>query len=331
MIALVWNGSDARVTERAEPSVGAGMALVRVDLAGVCNTDLELGKGYMHFRGVLGHEFVGTVAEGPAPWVGKRVVGEINFACGSCDWCRRDLGRHCPRRTVMGILDADGAFAEMVAVPVANLHEVPAEVPDDVAVFAEPLAAAFEVLEQVQVERGREAVVLGDGKLGLLVAQVLHDAGARVLAVGKHADKLAVLRNRGIPNVSLDEWDHTAADLVVEATGTPGGFELAVGATRPRGTLVLTSTIAETARLNLAPLVVNEISVVGSRCGPFAPALAALAADRVDVRSLISERFPLRRAAEALRRAAQPGVLKVLIETTRSGGASRKAEGTVTP
>lgn len=317
MLALVWNGTDARVIEHAEPRGGAGMALVRVGLAGVCNTDLELVKGYMDFRGVLGHELVGTVIEGPPPWPGKRVVSEINFACGACDWCRRHLGRHCPQRRVMGILGADGAFAELVAVPVANLHEVPAGVADDVAVFAEPLAAAFEILEQVRVEPGSEAVVLGDGKLGLLVAQVLHGAGARVLAVGKHDDKLAILEDRGISTVPVDEWNRAAVDLVVEATGTAAGFESAVAATRPRGTLVLKSTVAETTRLNLAPLVINEISVVGSRCGPFEPALEALATDRIDVRSLISQRLPLREAAEALRRAAQPGVLKVLVETAR--------------
>jgi threonine dehydrogenase-like Zn-dependent dehydrogenase len=315
MNALVWDGTRARVTEHVEPHAGDGMALVRVDLAGVCNTDLELVKGYMGFRGVLGHEFVGTVVEGPAPWRTKRVVGEINFGCGQCDWCQRNLGRHCPKRRVMGILDADGAFAELVAVPVSDLHEVPANVASDVAVFTEPLAAAFEILEQVDVEPGCEATVLGDGKLGLLVAQVLHKAGARVLAVGKHSDKLAILENRGIATVPRDRWDGGAADLVVEATGTADGFELAVAATRPRGTLVVKSTVAEPTRLNLAPLVINEISVVGSRCGPFEPALKALASNSVDVRSLISERVPLRDAADALRLAAQPGRLKVLIET----------------
>jgi threonine dehydrogenase-like Zn-dependent dehydrogenase len=213
----------------------------------------------------------------------------------------------------MGILDADGAFAELVAVPVSNLHEVPANVASDIAVFTEPLAAAFEILEQVDVEPGSEAIVLGDGKLGLLVAQVLHAAGARVLAVGKHAEKLAILENRGISSVPRDRWDGGTADLVVEATGTAEGLELAVGATQPRGTLVLKSTVAETTRLNLAPLVINEITVIGSRCGPFAPALNALATGSVDVRSLISEQVPLTEAGEGLRLAAEPGMLKVLI------------------
>jgi len=318
MLALVWNGTEARVTEHAEPRSEAGVALVRVELAGVCNTDLELVKGYMGFRGVLGHEFVGTVVEGPAPWPGKRVVGEINFACGKCEWCKRGLGRHCPQRRVMGILRADGAFAELVAVPASNLHEVPASVPSDAAVFTEPLAAAFEILEQVKLEPGCKATVLGDGKLGLLVAQVLQRAGAEVLAVGKHADKLANLERRGIAVVSRDQWDRGAADLVVEATGTPEGFAAAVAATKPRGTLVLKSTVAESTRLDLAPLVINEITVVGSRCGPFEPALQALAAEEVDVRPVISERVPLRDADEALRRAAVPGRLKVLIEVRDS-------------
>jgi threonine dehydrogenase-like Zn-dependent dehydrogenase len=317
MKALVWDGTDARVTQHAEPSAGAGMALVRVESAGVCKTDLELVKGYMGFRGVLGHEFVGTVIEGPQAWPGKRVVGEINFACGQCSWCRRSLGRHCPKRRVMGILAADGAFAQLVAVPLSNLHEVPASIPNDAAVFTEPLAAAFEILEQIELEPGCEAIVLGDGKLGLLVAQVLHEAGAQVLAVGKHAGKLAILEDRGISTVPRNRWDGGAADLVVEATGTADGFASAVAATRPRGTLVLKSTVAETAQLQLAPLVINEISVVGSRCGPFEPALHALATNSVDVRSLISDRVPLSDAADALRLAAQPGKLKVLIENER--------------
>ncbi len=314
MRALIWDGTVARVGERPEPAADAETAVVRVALAGVCNTDLELVKGYMGFRGVLGHEFVGTVEDGPAEWRGRRVVGEINFGCGQCDTCRRGLRRHCPTRRVMGILGADGAFAERVAVPLANLHAVPDAVPDDAAVFVEPLAAAFEILEQVHVQPGMRATVLGDGKLGLLVAQVLHQAGARVLAVGKHADKLAILARRGIETVARDAWQPAAADLVVEATGTAAGFARAVAATRPRGTLVLKSTVADPAPLDLAPLVINEITVVGSRCGSFAPAVRALENGSVDVRSLIALRRPLRDAAEALRDAARPGVLKVVIE-----------------
>jgi threonine dehydrogenase-like Zn-dependent dehydrogenase len=213
----------------------------------------------------------------------------------------------------MGILNADGAFAELVAVPVANLHAVPDAVPDEAAVFAEPLAAAFEILEQVRIEPSMRCTVLGDGKLGLLAAQVLATTGARVTAVGKHADKLAILARRGIATSLLDEWDRRRADVVVEATGSAAGFALAAAATTPRGTLVLKSTVAESGALNLAPLVIDEITVVGSRCGPFAPALAALANGTVDVGALISARFPLRDGVQALRSAAEPGRLKVLI------------------
>jgi len=316
MRALFWDGTVARVVDRPRPAPQPGMALVRVRLAGICNTDLELTKGYRSFRGVLGHEFVGAVEDGPPEWRHKRVVGEINFGCGVCPLCLRRLQRHCPTRHVMGILNADGAFAEFVAVPVANLHLVADAVPDDAAVFTEPLAAAFEILEQVHVRSGTDSVVLGDGKLGLLVAQVLHQAGAHVLAVGKHEEKLAVLRRRGIATVTLQNWSGAAADLVVEASGSPLAFATAVKATRPRGTLILKSTCAADAQLNLAPLVINEITVVGSRCGSFSPALRALATGSIDVRSLISERLPLSQGVQALRLATSPAVLKVLLEVS---------------
>ena len=314
MRALCWDGSSLRVGERPEPEALADHAIVRVRLAGVCNTDLEIARGYMGFRGVLGHEFVGQVEQGPVAWQGRRVVGEINFACGRCPTCRSGLPRHCPARSVMGIQGADGAFAEYVSVPVANLHGVPDALDDASAVFTEPLAAAFEVLEQVRPRRGERCIVLGDGKLGLLVAQALAQADARVLAVGRHTEKLAILERRGIETMLLDAWKREKAPLVVEATGSAAGFELAMAATQPRGRLVLKSTLAEAARLQLAPLVIDEIQVVGSRCGPFEPALAALEADRIAVRPLVSESLPLSHADEALRRASAPGVLKVLIE-----------------
>ena len=316
MRALVYDGADARILDRPTPSLAPGMALVRMIRAGICNTDLEIVRGYMGFRGVLGHELFGEVVEGPDAWKGQRVAAEINFACGDCEACKSGLGRHCPTRTVMGILGADGAFAELVAVPVANLHAVPAGVSDDAAAFLEPLAAAFEILEQVHVRPGLACTVLGDGKLGLLAAQVLHQAGARVLAVGKHADKLSILARRGIATVTIDAWSASAApaDLVVEATGTAKGFAAAIAALRPRGTLVLKSTVADGVQLDLAPIVINELTVVGSRCGSFAPAIRALETGSVDVASLVSARFPLRDAAEALRRAGAGGTLKVLLE-----------------
>jgi threonine dehydrogenase-like Zn-dependent dehydrogenase len=312
--ALHFDGSRVELRDAPDPTPGDDSVLVRVALAGVCNTDLEIVKGYMGFHGVLGHEFVGAVEEGPAEWRGQRVVGEINFACQTCPLCAQGLQRHCPSRQVMGILGADGAFAELVRVPVANLHPVPDAVSDEAAVFAEPLAAAFEILEQVHIEPGRDCVVLGDGKLGLLVAQVLHQAGARVLAVGRHPEKLAILAKRGIETSLESEWRGALAHVVVEATGTAEGFERAVAATRPRGTLVLKSTVAESAGLNLAPIVIDEIHVVGSRCGPFPPALRALETGSVDVGSLVCARVPLERGVEALQHATKRGALKVLIE-----------------
>jgi len=313
MKALVVGAGSLSVVDRPLPEPDEATAIVRVHTAGVCNTDLEITRGYMRFEGVLGHELVGTVIDGPAEWHGKRVVGEINFACGVCDLCRTHLGRHCPTRTVMGILGADGAFAEAVRVPVGNLHAVPESIADDEAVFVEPLAAAFEILDQLQPSPGLRCTVLGDGKLGLLVAQVLDVAGLRVTAVGRHESKLSILRQRGIETVCVADWDGRPADIVVEATGTIAGFQAAMAATRPRGTLVLKSTVAEGAALNLAPVVINEINVVGSRCGPFTPALQALAKRQIDVASLIAARFPLSQGLEALQHAAAPGVLKVLI------------------
>jgi threonine dehydrogenase-like Zn-dependent dehydrogenase len=315
MLSLVWDGHRATPCQRERPEAAAGMALVRVAIAGICNTDLEIARGYMSFRGVLGHEFAGVVEEGPETWRGQRVVGEINFACGRCPTCQRGLRRHCPARSVMGILDADGAFAEYAAVPVANLHRIPDSLADQAAVFTEPLAAAFEILEQIELGDAQRALVLGDGKLGLLVAQVLERAGLRVLAVGKHRDKLEILESRGIETRLLRDWQPDAsADLTVEATGSAAGFEQAVRATRPRGTLVLKSTVAKWPQVDLAPLVIHEIQLIGSRCGPFEPALAALAAGDIEVEQLIGERWPLSRADEALRRAAAPGLLKVLLD-----------------
>ena len=314
MRALQLDASGVRLVEMAEPAPDADTARVRVSLAGVCDTDLQLVRGYLGFRGVLGHEFVGVVDVGPDAWRGRRVVGEINFACGRCETCARGLGRHCPTRRVMGIQGADGAFAEYVAVPAANLHAVPDGLSDERAVFAEPLAAAFEILEQIEIAAGSGCLVLGDGKLGLLIAQVLDDAGARVCAVGHHPDKLAILAARGIETRLASDWQPQPTEIVVEATGTPQGFAAALAATRPRGTLVLKSTLAESPRVDLAPLVIHEIRVVGSRCGPFGPALRALAEDRIDVDPLVAARLPLARAPEALERAAAPGALKVLIE-----------------
>jgi threonine dehydrogenase-like Zn-dependent dehydrogenase len=282
-------------------------------LAGICSTDLQIFKGYMGFQGIPGHEFVGVVAEGPAGLTGQRVVAEINFACGQCHLCQQGLGRHCPTRQVMGILHADGAFAEYVAVPIANLHPVPDQVSDEAAVFTEPLAAAFEILEQVHLQPTHRVVVLGDGKLGLLCAQVLHWTGAQVCLVGRHAHKLEVARALGIQTAILSDAPLSQGDVVVDATGSTTGLQLAIETVRPRGTLVLKSTVATDHNLSLAPLVIHEITVVGSRCGRFPPALRALAHERLSVQPLITEVYRLRDAGDAVAHAARRGVLKILL------------------
>ena len=314
MRALHWDGHNLRVQEQHPvPQASDERALIRVRLAGVCSTDLQILKGYMAFQGIPGHEFVGEVHEGPAEWMGKRVVAEINFGCGRCGVCARGMQRHCPARQVMGILDADGSFAEYLAVPLANLHPVPDAVPDEAAVFTEPLAAAFEILEQISLQPGIQTVVLGDGKLGLLCAFVLHQAGAAVTIVGRHDTKLALARKAGMRAVNLSDWQSQAVDLVVEATGSPDGLQRALAAVRPRGTLVLKSTLAEDHTLSLAPLVINEVTVVGSRCGLFPPALEALAHNRIPVSSLIETSYLLSDGIEAVNTAARRGGLKVLL------------------
>jgi threonine dehydrogenase-like Zn-dependent dehydrogenase len=318
MRALLFDGSTIRhVDDRPEPEAVAGEAIVRVRLAGICSTDLQILAGYMGFTGVPGHEFVGEVVDGPANLVGRRVVGEINYACGACPTCRQGLGRHCPHRRVMGILGADGAFAEYLAVPVANLHVVPEAVSDEAAVFTEPLAAAFSILEQVKVGPGDDVVVLGDGKLGLLCAQVLGGTGATVTLVGKHAKNLKLVAERGVATVLVEGWTPAgAADCVVEATGSTTGLALAAAAVRPRGTLVLKSTVADEHRLSLAALVINEITVVGSRCGLFPPAIRALTDETVAVTPLIDTTFILGDGAAALAHAARRGVRKVLLQVS---------------
>ena len=297
MRALVFEQGRAAVREAPTPRLASGHALVRVTLSGICNTDLELRRGYHSFSGIPGHEFVGVV-EGPkaSRWLGRRVVGEINIGCGRCSWCARGLGRHCPKRKVLGILGHPGAHAEFLTLPEANLFEVPEAIADAEAVFVEPLAAACEILDQVEVTRATRAAVLGRGKLGTLCAAVLENAGARVARLGR--------RGRARKG---------SFDLVVEATGTSEGMPRALSLVKPRGTIVWKTTHQGPARFDAAPLVVNEVTVVGSRCGRYEPALALLAGHRVDVRRLVSQEFPLERAVRALSEAAKPGVRKVLL------------------
>jgi threonine dehydrogenase-like Zn-dependent dehydrogenase len=302
------------VVERPEPVPGRGEAVVRVALAGICGTDLEIARGYLAFAGVPGHEFVGVVESAPdAAWIGRRVVGEINCPCGACAACGAGLGRHCPERTVLGIVGRDGAFAARLALPLVNLHEVPPEVSDEIAVFAEPLAAAYEILEQVRVTPGAATLVLGDGRLGQLCARVLARAGAAPLLVGRHAAKLALAEACGLRTASADAALSRNFDLVVEATGSPSGFERALRLVRPRGTIVLKSTYHGAAALALAPLVIDEITVVGSRCGPFAPALAHLAAEASSFAPLVTARYALDDVEEAFARASSRAAMKVLI------------------
>jgi threonine dehydrogenase-like Zn-dependent dehydrogenase len=316
-MALWLEGRALRLREDLPvPSPPPGEALVRVRVAGVCNTDLELVRGYYPYTGIPGHEFVGVVEEaaGAPGWVRRRVVGEINAACGECTTCRAGRRTHCERRTVLGIAGRDGVFATHARLPIRNLHAVPDDVPDEVAVFAEPTAAALELQEQVRVGPGDHVVVIGAGKLGNLVAQTLAATRCRLLVVGRSPRPLALLAARGIATGTADGIEPRQADLAVECTGNPEGLELARRAVRPRGTIVLKSTYHGNASIDMAPFVVDEITLVGSRCGPFAPALAMLARGDVDPRPLVEARYPLADAVAAFEHAARPGALKVLVD-----------------
>jgi threonine dehydrogenase-like Zn-dependent dehydrogenase len=311
------------------PDLQSGEALIRVLLAGICNTDLEITRGYLAFQGVLGHEFVGIVeavyegpgASPPTYLIGKRVVGEINAACHrtDCVYCQQNMFTHCPNRTTLGIVNRDGAFAEFLTLPVANLHLVPDNISDEEAVFVEPLAANFEMLEQVHLKPTDSVVILGDGKMGQLAAQVLPLVGCEVMMVGKHEEKLALAEKRGVRTYLLDDAtsftleNKRRVDLVVECSGSAQGMEIALRLVRPRGTLILKSTVSEKSLLHLAPIVIDEIRVQGSRCGPFAPAIRALSQYTVDIQPLISARYNLDDGIAAFDHAARSGVLKVLV------------------
>ncbi|GAC1647632.1 MAG: alcohol dehydrogenase catalytic domain-containing protein [Ktedonobacteraceae bacterium] len=330
MRAIVYNGSKLVVDQNyLLPAPVEGEALIRVLQGGICNTDLEIIRGYMDFRGVLGHEFVGVIEEIYGKQVreqyshllGKRVVGDINAACHhpDCSYCQHNMPTHCPNRTTLGIVKRDGAFADYLMLPVENLHVVPDNVSDEEAVFVEPLAANFEIVEQVHIKPTDHVLVLGDGKMGQLAAQVLALSGCDISMVGKHVEKLALVEKYGISTHLLKDIEQQGfpseqrVDHVVECTGSAQGIELALRLVRPRGTLHLKSTVTTKTSLNLAPIVVDEIRVQGSRCGPFEPALRALSQKRVDVRPLISATYTLDEGLAAFEYAAQRGVLKVLV------------------
>lgn len=322
MIALVL---DPEATERARvddveaPERGPGEAIVRVRTAGVCDTDLQLARGYMGFRGVPGHEFVGDVVEADDPkWLGRRVVADINAGCGQCADCLSRDGHHCAKRTVLGILGRSGAFAERFAIPERCLVEVPPGLADDRAVFAEPLAAALHVLEAPEDRRPERALVLGDGKLALLIALALRGAGVDTTVVGHHGHKLQIARSAGASTWLESDLPASArgADVVVEATGSERGLARALELVRPRGTVVLKTTVAAPLTVDLAPLVIHEVKLVGSRCGDMRAAIDALAQGTVDPTALVEARYPLSRADEAFAHAGRRGALKVLVDAT---------------
>lgn len=314
MKALIFDGQLKMDTDFPLPQPPAGWARIRVLKAGICRTDLELTKGYMGFKGVLGHEFVGVVdACDDAQWAGKRVAGEINASCGRCDWCARGLGRHCPNRTVLGILNHDGCMAEYCILPVANLHPIPDGMSDDTAVFTEPVSAAFEIHEQIPLTGKESCIVLGDGKLGILCAWALCTTGADVTLVGRHDAKLERAKWNSL-RTTRDADSLKPADIVVDATGSEAGFMQAISLCKPRGTLVLKSTVAASAQINLAPVVINEITIVGSRCGLFSRGLAEMARHGFPLDRLIDGRYPLDDALAAFARASERGVLKILLD-----------------
>ncbi len=305
MLALHFDGKKVALAERPEPTPREGEVLVHVQRAGICNTDLEIAKGYMGFTGVLGHELLGEAD-------GQRVCAEINFACGTCPTCRAGGRNHCPTRSVLGILGHDGALAERVAVPRDALHAVPRAVSDDAAAFAEPLAAALHVLDDLPARRGERIAVIGDGKLGLLCALALATTPASVTLVGHHPEHFAVAKGaRALHEKELPR--ERAFDAVVEATGSPSGLELALSIVRPRGTVILKSTYAGKPGVALAPVVIDEVRVIGSRCGSIPVALRALGERLVDPTPLLDSVLPLAKGLEAFERAAKPGVLKVAL------------------
>lgn len=318
MKAVIFDETLKYVEDYEKPTPKQGEALIKVTYGGVCNTDKEITKGYMGYKGILGHEFTGVVEEindEDKTLLGKRVVGEINLGCKNCEWCAKDLERHCPNRSTLGILAKDGCFAEYVTLPLSNLIEIPKNVPDEQAVFVEPLAAGLEILEQMHIQLCQKVMVLGDGKLGLLTALALNACGLDVLIVGKHQNKLDIAKNQGVKTQLLSEFEQAPKfDVVVEATGSITGFETSVNCVKPRGTLVLKSTIAASKELNLAPIVINEITILGSRCGRFEPAMRLIASGKIDFSQMISKIYPIEQAIKAFDANNAKDTIKILLK-----------------
>ena len=323
MKAIVFDKELKLDNNYPKPEPKIGEALIKVSLAGICNTDYEITKGYMGYVGVLGHEFVGVVEDVNSDtaedrkWIGKRVVAEISYGCNDpeCEWCAKKNYRHCPNRHTLGIWKKDGCFAEYMTMPVNVLFEVPQNVPDEQAVFVEPLAAACEITEQLHIEPMKKIVVLGDGKLGLTTALTLNAQNLDVLLVGKHQNKLNIAEAQGVKTKLLQDFKtEKIYDIVVEATGTAGGFETSMALTKPRGVLVLKSTVATGKELNLAPIVIDEITVLGSRCGQFPPALRLLKNNRIDFKPFISNIYNVDDALKAFEANKAKDSLKILIK-----------------
>ncbi len=317
MKALVFDNELKLDNNYPMPELKEGEVLIKTSMVGICNTDFEITKGYMGYKGILGHEFVGVVVDGDKDLIGKRIVGEINLACNNCSYCGHNLQRHCPNRQTLGIFNKDGCFCEYFTLPRENVLLVPDNIPDEEIVFIEPVAAALEILEQVKIEPRHKVALLGDGKLGLSIALILNAYNIDFVHIGKHADKLEISRNMGSAVKLLDDItdeDKMSFDVVIEATGSKGGFETSLSLVKPRGTLVLKSTIAANEGLNLASVVVNEITIVGSRCGLFAPAMRLFANKKIDVKPLISSILPFDKALEAFELNKKKEVIKVLLK-----------------
>ncbi|HEY9528406.1 MAG TPA: alcohol dehydrogenase catalytic domain-containing protein [Anaerolineales bacterium] len=314
----IWLENNSIDLRDVAPTRNSHEALIKIRKAGICSTDLELVKGYYPYTGILGHEFVGEVVEADdVSWIGQRVVGEINVVCGRCEQCLNGRSTHCENRTVLGIVNRDGTLAEFTQLPLANLHRVPDSVPDEMAVFTEPLAAALEIQQQIQIAPTDRVLLVGAGRLGQLIAQTLALTGCNLHVVARHAHQQDLLKRRGIRVIAEEEIQPWRWDVVVEATGSPGGFALARKAIRPRGTLVMKSTYKGEMSVNFSSIVVDEINIIGSRCGPFEPALRLIETRQVDPTFLIAEEFKLQDALKAFERAAETGVLKVLVEIPR--------------